>query len=477
MRATIVLALSVALAVLAVACNGGGEALRTATPEASPSATATPAATATPQATAIASPVPTQTPVEGVQPVLLEEGAHITEAGTYLAEVATGRIWWLGDRGGVWSPDGKTLASWGCCIGQGELEVIDVPAGTAVHLVDGDMADAAWSADGSQIYFSPAEGSLPAGLYAINRDGSGLKRLWDRRSGGIERSPSGDRIAFESGGQVYLLELPSGEIAEVAADAARFVTWSPDGRWLAFNNDSGLYLYEPATGERQQLDEVSGAEQGGRRFAAWSPDGRQLAFVSDDGLYLNVPDTGERRQLVAGQASGPILWSPDSSRIAFRFGPRVAMTYGAYAHDPQVGQQLVHVVEVDGSTEPKPLPPARSPSWCPDGTSIAYLSEGCITGEWNVYTVRPDGSSAKRLSDTPDSAKEGPAWSPTGSSIAYSTLDKLMLVDADSGEARTLAVSDALATIGAPLHLHGSPWSSDGQYIAFGIGGAHGICD
>jgi len=418
----------VLIVLLAFACNGGGEALRTATPEPSPSATSTPS----PAPTAAPSPVATQTPVEAARPVLLEEGAHITQEGAYLAEVGSDRLWWFGDQGGIWSPDGETLLSWGCCIGQGSLELIDVPDGPAARIFSGDIASAAWSPDSSRIAFSRYENG-PEDLFVISRDGSGLKQLSDMA--GIWTftwSPTGERIAFDRDYHLHLLDVDSGEITDVA-DFAHAYAWSPDGTALAFSNDSGLYLHEP--------------------------------------------DTGERRQLAVGQAGGPILWSPDGSRIAFPFGPRIAMTPGAYAHEPQTGPRLIHVVEVDGSAEPKPLPPGRSPSWSPDGTSIAYLSEGCITGEWDVYTVRPDGSSAKRLTDTPDSAKEGPAWSPTGSSIAYSTLDKLMLVDADSGEARTLAVSDALATIGDPLHLHGSPWSSDGQYIAFGISGAHGICD
>jgi Tol biopolymer transport system component len=422
----------VLIALLAAACNGGGGGVPTATPAPQPSPVATPTATATLSTTPTAtpSPVAAQTPPGPQQPVALEEGAHITESGAYLAELATGSLWRLGDQGGIWSPDGKAIASSGCCVGTGGLDVVDVPAGPTTRIFSGDIAGAAWSSDSQQIAFS-CYANGPKGLYVINRDGSGLRLLSDMAGVWTFRwSPRGDRIAFDSDNHLYLLELASGEIADVA-DLAYAYAWSPDGIWLAFDNDSGLYLYEP--------------------------------------------DTGERRQLAVGQSGGPILWSPDGSRIAFPFGPRIAMTYGAYAYDPQAGQRLFQVVEVQRSAEPKPLPPARSPSWSPDATRIAYLSEGCITGQWDIFTVQPDGSSAKQLTDTPDSLKEGPVWSPTGPSIAFSTLDKLMLVDADSGQLRSLAVSDALATIGNPLQ--NSNWSPDGRYIAFFVGGAHGVCD
>jgi WD40 repeat protein len=415
----------VVIALLAFACNGGGEALRTATPGPSPSATATPAPTARPSPTVTLSPV---------QPVPLEEGAPITEEGSYLAEVATGRLWRLG---GLWSPDGKTLLSTGCCIGQGGLDLIDVPAGPAKRIFSGDIASAAWSPDGSEILFSRYQDG-PKGLYVINRDGSGLRQLSDMAGiWAFTWSPTGERIAFDRDYHLHLLDVDSGEITDVA-DFAHTYAWSPDGRSLAFSDDSGLYLYEP--------------------------------------------DSGERRQLAVGESGGPILWSPDGSRIAFRFGPRIAMTYGAYAHDPSVGPRLIHVVEVQGSSEPKPLLPGRSPSWSPDSTSIAYLSEGCITGTWGIYTVRPDGTSAVSLTDIGESAMEGPVWSPVGSAIAFSTFDRLMLVEADSQELRTLAVSGRPGAPGPTLHIHGSdwhsaPWSPNGRYVAFHAGGDHGICD
>jgi len=422
----------VVIVLLAVACNGGEEGLRTATPAPSPSGT--PAATATARPTLTATPVVAETPLGPTQPVPLEEGAPITEEGAYLAEVATGRLWRLG---GLWSPDGKTLLSTGCCVGQGGLDLTDVPAGPTVRIFKGDIATAAWSPDGSEIVFSRYQDG-PKGLYVINRDGSGLRQLSDMAGiWALTWSPRGDRIAFDSDNHLYLLELASGEIADVT-DVAHAYAWSPDGIWLAFDNDSGLYLYEP--------------------------------------------DTGERRQLAVGESGGPILWSPDGSRIAFPFGPRIAMTYGAYAHDPSVGPRLIHVVSVQNSPEPKPLPPGRSPSWSPDGASIAYLSEGCVTGRWGVYSVRPDGTSAAPLTDIGESPMEGPVWSPAGSTIAFSTFDRLMLVDADSQELRSLAVSGQPGAPGPTIHLHGSdwghsPWSNDGRYIAFHAGYDHGICD
>jgi Tol biopolymer transport system component len=122
----------------------------------------------------------------------------------------------------------------------------------------------------------------------------------------------------------------------------------------------------------------------------------------------------------------------------------------------------------------------RSASWSPDGSRVAYLSEGCVTEDWNIYTALPDGVADAQLTSTAAVAKEGPVWSPAGSLIAFSTFDKLLTVDANSGEVLTIAVSDAYS--GSGLHFHGgdwggSPWSPDGRHLLFHVGGDHGICD
>jgi len=376
----------------------------------------------------------TQAPLSPTQPVALEEGASVTEMGVYLAEVATGRLWRL-ERGGAWSPDGKVLASAGCCSGQGGLDVIEVPAGPVVRIFSGDVDTLAWSPDGAQIAFSPAQGgALARGAYVINRDGSGLKRL-SERTGWISWSPRGDRIALQGPG-LYLVEAATGDTSEIP-DATQ-APWYPGS-------------------------------------VSWSPDGALLAFANDSGLYVYSPDTGDRRQVAVGPSAFP-SWSPDGRRIAFYFGPRIPMAYGAYAGDPEVGQQIPHVVELEGSSEPKPLPVAATMSWSPDGSQIAYLEFGCITGAWDVYTAEPGGV-AVRLTSTPAAAKEGPFWSPTGDIIAFSTFGELILAHAESGELRTLAASGGSESYRPEIHLHGPVWSPDGRYIQFGAGGAHGICD
>jgi Tol biopolymer transport system component len=416
---------ALAIAGLLLACTGDEGASKP-----TPAVTATASAAPAPLRTATPTPAVTQAP-SPAQPVALEERASVAEAGLYLVETATGKLWHV-EGSAAWAPDGKSLARWICCPEQGGgLDVIEVPDGPAMRILDRGIDTVAWSPDGTQIAFSQW-GEGPEGVYVINSDGSGLKELSPKGTHFVQWSRTGDRLAFYRDEHVYVLRLASGEVTDVAQQAHDFA-WSPDDATLAFTDDSGLYIYDP--------------------------------------------DTGERRQVATGMSGGPILWSPGGSRIAYPFGPLVPLVYGPYANDPEVGVQVLHVVEVQSSEEPKPLSPARYPAWSPDGTKIAYLSEGCITGDWDIYSVGPDGSSAVGLTSSPKTVKEGPYWSPTGAAIAFSTFGELILLDVESGEMQTLVESGWPETTGRDIHLHGSPWSPDGRYIQFTVGTAHGICD
>ena len=56
-----------------------------------------------------------------------------------------------------------------------------------------------WSPDGAREAFESDQEGQP-GIYAINSDGSGLRRLTDRPGEGPTWSPDGSRIAFTSAG-------------------------------------------------------------------------------------------------------------------------------------------------------------------------------------------------------------------------------------------------------------------------------------
>jgi hypothetical protein len=69
-----------------------------------------------------------------------------------------------------------------------------------------------------------------------------------------------------------------------------------------------------------------------------------------------------------------------------------------------------------GGTETRSLGPCgfSSPEWAPDGSRIAFSSQGAI------WTIQPNGSGAKQLTKaTFDKQQEHPSWSPDSKYLAY----------------------------------------------------------
>jgi len=97
--------------------------------------------------------------------------------------------------------------------------------------------------------------------------------------------------------------------------------WHPDGNRIAFYNDTGFFLADPATGQICEVD--LGPHVDGKRWAVdarWSPNGRYLATlttVGDSARFIDLTlidtSTGERRHLDLGhQYLYAIAWAHNS---------------------------------------------------------------------------------------------------------------------------------------------------------------------
>ncbi len=161
-------------------------------------------------------------------------------------------------------------------------------------------------------------------------------------------SADGTRLAFSSRQNGYwdlfLLDLTSGETRRLTdtGDADRSPTWSPDGKWLAFET----YTLGHAQIAVLSVDDSSAApmfltDDGNENHSpAWSPQGRRIAFVSTrpEGDSLWVADLGDNESrftrvaaLSDGRLSHP-AWSPDGGRLAWgqdRAGNRMLMVWDA----------------------------------------------------------------------------------------------------------------------------------------------------
>lgn len=146
-----------------------------------------------------------------------------------------------------------------------------------------------------------------------------------------------DGIAFENGGYLYVLDLPSEKLNKVDVSLTTDHLFmrddyeqvsvrggdyhiSPDGNRAIFGARGDLFTVPKQEGNTRNLTETPGARE---RECWWSPDGKSIVYISDESgeeeFYLIGNDgTGKVRLTTDGHGHRYTpIWSPDGKKIAF----------------------------------------------------------------------------------------------------------------------------------------------------------------
>jgi len=306
----------------------------------------------------------------------------------------------------------------------GEVFVMDGAGGNVTRVTDmtEEKSVVRLSPNGTKVLFKAAQD-----LWVVNTDGTGLLNLTNSPSldeGEVwpAWSPDGSRIVFsrtdcEDGVtndacSMWTVNADGSGLSQLAPDAppgfnAGGFDWSPDGsrivlsawRQVGFGKD--LYVVNGDGTNLQQL--TDGGEGYFHEHPAWSPDGTMIALATwdsnnDSYFHLAVIDadgTGLTQltdDVLGEDVRWQPAWSPDGSVIAFSCGGLCVIN--------RDGSGLVR------ATAP-PLYVWWTPGWAPDGSVVGFT--GTPEGQWDVYTIRPDGTGLRNLTNLVTSDQFG-SW-------------------------------------------------------------------
>ena len=214
----------------------------------------------------------------------------------------------------------------------------------------------------------------------------------------IDLSPSGNTIALAGLTGIWLVERSGRDAKQVldfesATFAPDWVSWSPDGRSLAFTRAETLYVVRIADKRVRRI------LRGGVYAPDWSPDGSRLVFVRNadrrtgGGSVQSVDLNGRNLETIASGGHPDV--SPDGSKVVF------------------ATREGIRVIPISGGRSSLVARRAEHPEWSPDGRHLAFTREtGCgHAGCVGRVFVMPAGGGRPRAMG-PSIFEIGPlAWS------------------------------------------------------------------
>jgi Tol biopolymer transport system component/imidazolonepropionase-like amidohydrolase len=259
-------------------------------------------------------------------------------------------------------------------------------------------------------------------------------------------SPDGKQIAFAALGDIYVMPV-GGKPVNLTKDAALDTepAWSPDGSQLAYSSDKDsehlqLWIHDMKSGRSRRLTELTTQPQG----AAWSPDGTRIAFFNVDGMWrvaqMSVVDVASGKVTKVHDTlpqPGAPAWSPDGQRLAI--AGIAPMTKRFREGTNQILTMSSTKLNDDKWFAPEPLMSIDSrggcgPAWSPDGTKMAATYEGVLA----VWPVSASGEPLGPPRRIVNESSHAPSWQGDSKHILYQSMDKLRIVDVETGEIRTV---------------------------------------
>jgi tricorn protease len=249
-------------------------------------------------------------------------------------------------------------------------------------------------------------------------------------------SPDGNRIAYISGlGDLHVMNM-GGVKDKVLVEGWNIgdYNWSPDGKWIAYSKrdneyNSDIHIIPSTGGEPVNVtmhpdNDVS---------PIWSEDGSKLGFVSR--RYANTMDAWFVFLSKADHEKTKEEWEYEDEETEYKKnngkdGEKSKSKVNVKIDLKAMHKRLRRVTSL-ASTESRL-------AISPDGKTFAFASNA--EGNWNLYTVKWDGTELKQLTK----GKTSPAavsFSNDGKSIFYMSKGKIHKIGVDGDNQKALGFS------------------------------------
>jgi len=343
----------------------------------------------------------------------------------------------------------------------------------------------AFSPDGSRITFAwngdPASNEKGFDLYVKGIGSETMVRLTQHPSEWLSPvwSSDGTQIAFHriAGADtgIYIVPALGGPERKLLATHVPYavaapISWSPDGKWIAFGNPlptephgaSGsrthadrIFLISPDTLETRPLPHDPKCRH--ESTPTFSHSGSKLAYVcvrSTNDLELiiiGLPDGAPKTVVAVADYMTSFAWAADDSKL-------VLSVYNGSV------PELFEAPLADGQLQQLPLPPnAAWPVVSSKGDKVAYSASSDKINIWRKDLLNPDLPPVKLISST--QIQTHPQYSPDGKHIAFNSSRsgpwKLWVSDADG--TNLVQLSNLETAMGGTLG-----WSPDSKQIVVG---------
>ncbi len=305
-------------------------------------------------------------------------------------------------------------------------------------------------------------------------------------------------------GQVQRIGLGTEGISTVTPDDTFVVDFgiAPDGNWLAYRTETGLYIRNMYTEAAATLEEGTAdlpPSRGHGDTLAWSPTGDMLVYTTAYGarVYVNTPTSALFSDLregvfvnlqwsptggyLAAEAEENIWWLYRRENNALVLTSAISSSLGlAWVSNTDIvfapqGGGLIRMDLVNGNTQTILLDNSwhyQLPAIQTDGTLVLFGAQKTDTdlpeGSARLINLAPNTPRSSAVSDIVVDLN-GTHWAPTGRLMLALRGGVLALIIPTSGEGFPLPFADVVAYSWGPLPMpavNGLTVTAEGAFLA-----------